>query len=139
MRRRSRWDEGARVEMLPLIDVMFLLLVAFVYSVTAMVRSEAIPVDLPRLTTSASQDLSSVLVVTVQSSGKVYAGGGEVDAAGLTARIESLREGDPDLSVLVNADADARHRDVAAVLDRLRACGQERVFLAGLADEPTPR
>lgn len=139
MRRRTRWSEGARVEMLPLLDVMFLLLVTFVYSITAMIRSEAIPVELPRLGTAATQELASVLVVTVGGDGAVFAGGTPVDGAELAGRVASMRERDPELSVLVNADADARHRDVAGVLDRLRSCGQQRVFLAGLADGTPPR
>jgi biopolymer transport protein ExbD len=136
----DRWDRGPRIEMLPLIDVMFLLLVAFVYSVLAMVRAEAVPVDLPRLGSSTEQDLSAVLVVTVRRDGVVFAGGEEVDGKELAERVERLRRKEPELRILLNADADARHGDVAAVLDRLRASGQQRVLLAGLADrDESPR
>jgi len=63
-----------------------------------------------------------------------------VGAEALGAKVEGLRANDPDLSVLVNADADAHHGDVAAALDVLRKSGQERVFLAGLpGDAPAPR
>ncbi|HKI90784.1 MAG TPA: biopolymer transporter ExbD [Gaiellaceae bacterium] len=140
MRRADRWSRGPRVEVMPLIDVMFLLLVSFVYSVVAMVRADAIPVELPRIDSSAPQDLAAVLVLTVDRDGTLFAGGEQVDGDALAARVKRLRSEEPGLQVLVNADADARHGDVAAALDRLRACGQERVLLAGIAHhDGTPR
>ncbi|MCB9914280.1 MAG: biopolymer transporter ExbD [Planctomycetes bacterium] len=134
MRRADRWSEGPRVEMLPLIDVMFLLLVTFVYSMTVMIRSEAIPVDLPHLASAAATDLPTVLVVTVQADGRLFAAGEEVDGAALGERVTRLRAEDAELAVLVNADADARHAAVAGALDALRGAGQERVWLAGVSE-----
>ncbi|HPF13376.1 MAG: biopolymer transporter ExbD [Planctomycetes bacterium] len=132
MRRSDRWSEGPRIEMLPLIDVMFLLLVTFVYAMTAMIRSTAIPVNLPQLGTAQSQSLSSVLVVTVERDGSLFAGGQPVDGPGLIQTVRELHEQDDEFAVLLNADADARHGAVAAALDGLRAAGQQRIYLAGV-------
>ncbi|MEZ5976559.1 MAG: biopolymer transporter ExbD [Planctomycetota bacterium] len=136
MKRSDRWSEGARIEMLPLIDVMFLLLVTFVYSMTVMIRSTAIPVDLPQMGSATAQDLASVLVVTVQADGRLFAGGEALDAAGLADRIRAMRASDPELAVLVNADAEARHGAVAGALDGIRMSGQDKVFLAGQGGSP---
>ena len=135
--REKAWERPPRLEMLPLLDVVFLLLVVFLYSVVAMVRAHAVPVDLPTLETGASLDLPSVLVVSVLRDGALLAGGEPVDGAQLAERVRALRAQAPDLAVLLNADADARHGDVALALDRVRAAGQERVFLVGVpADGP---
>jgi len=126
--------------MLPLLDVIFLLLVVFVYSVVAMVRAHAVPVDLPVLATGEEVRPEAVLVVSVRADGTVLAGGEPLDGPSLAERVRALRAAAPELAVLLNADAGARHGDVAAALDRVREAGQERVLLVGIpADGPPPR
>lgn len=132
MKRRS-WDRPARVEMMPLIDVVFLLLVVFIFSVMTMVRSYVVPVDLPQIGTGEVADLPAVLVITIEQDGSVSVGG-EASAAGeLVDTVKSRRELEPELAVLIHADQNARHGDVARVLDLVRTAGQERVLL--VADE----
>lgn len=129
--RRSRFDKPARVEMLPLIDVLFLLLAVFVYSMLAMVRSHVVPVDLPQLVTGEGKSLSVVLVISIEEDGAITVAGEEVDLAGLEKRLRERREAESDLQVVINADREARHGVVAEVFDRARAAGQERVLIVG--------
>ena len=129
--RRSSFDRPARVEMLPLIDVLFLLLAVFVYSMLAMVRAHVVPVDLPQLVTGENRDLSVVLTISVEEDGTVAVGGEEVEFDELEDRLRERREGEPELSVVINADREARHGVVTEVFDRVRAAGQERVLIVG--------
>lgn len=133
------WDRPARLEVLPLLDVVFLLVIVLLYSVVAMVRAHAVPVDLPALATGEVPDLPAMLVVSVQEDGTVFAGGEPVDGPALVERVRALRAQAPELAVLLNADAAARHGDVAGALDRVRAAGQERVFLVGVPADGPPR
>ena len=129
--RRSSFDRPARVEMLPLIDVLFLLLAVFVYSMLAMVRAHVVPVDLPQLVTGENRDLSVVLTISVEEDGTVAVGGEEVEFDELEDRLRERREGEPELSVVINADREARHGVVTEVFARVRAAGQERVLIVG--------
>ena len=129
--RRSSFDRPARVEMLPLIDVLFLLLAVFVYSMVAMVRAHAIPVDLPQLVSGETHDLSVVLVVSVEEDGTISVGGEELDLGAVGERLRERRAASPELSVVINADRDARHGTVTEILDAVRAAGQERVLIVG--------
>ena len=61
----------ARIEMLPLIDIVFLLLVFFIYAMFSMAVHKALPVELPGSST-ARMTKKSLLSVTVDSKGKVY-------------------------------------------------------------------
>ena len=129
--RRSSFDRPARVEMLPLIDVLFLLLAVFVYSMLAMVRAHVVPVDLPQLVTGENRDLSVVLTISVEEDGAIAVGGEAVELDGLEERQRERRAGEPELSVVINADREARHGVVTEVFDRVRAAGQERVLIVG--------
>ncbi len=129
--RRSRFDRPARVELLPLIDVVFLLLAVFLYSMVAMVRSHVIPVSLPAIATGESGGFSTVLVLSIESNGRLSIGGDEVDSDGLAPLLLERRKGDTDLAVLIHADENATHGAVTSVYDVLRSVGQERVFLVG--------
>ena len=129
--RRSSFDRPARVEMLPLIDVLFLLLAVFVYSMVAMVRAHAVPVDLPQLVSGETHDLSVVLVVSVEEDGTISVGGEELDLGAVGERLRERRAASPELSVVINADRDARHGTVTEILDAVRAAGQERVLIVG--------
>ncbi len=129
--RRSAYDRPPRVELLPLIDVLFLLLAVFIYSMLAMVRAHVVPVDLPQLITGESRDLSVVLTISVEENGQVALGGEAIDLQALEGRLRSSREHTPELAVVINADRNARHGVVTEVFDRVRAAGQERVLIVG--------
>ncbi len=127
--------KGPRLEMLPLIDVVFLLLVVFIYSMITMVRSYVIPVELPSVTTGETRDLPSVLVVSLEADGSLMVGGEAAELEGVKERVAALRDENPDLEVLVNADAAAPHGEVVRIFDRIRAAGQDRVLIVGRPDD----
>jgi len=128
---RSRFDRPARVELLPLLDVVFLLLAVLLFSMVTMVRSHVVPVNLPALATGEAQDLPAVLVIGVERDGQLSVAGEAIEIAGLEAVLLERRATSEDLAVMVHADRDARHGDVTRVFDGLRAAGQERVYLVG--------
>lgn len=127
--KRRHWDRPARVEMMPFIDVIFLLLVVFIYSMTTMVRSYVVPVELPALASGEFRDLSHVAVVTVEEDGALSLDRVKLPLDALVVSLRERAAADPDLKILLNASADARHGRVAAVLDRLRSADLAQVFL----------
>jgi len=133
--RRAAWNRSPRLEMMPLIDVVFLLLAVFIYAMVSMVRSYVLPVDLPTLATGEERDLPAVLVVSVERDGSLWVAGERARLPELVGRVRELRAREAGLSVLVNADAAARHGDVVRVFDCLRTAGQERVLIVGKPDD----
>ena len=127
--RRTRFDRSARVELLPLIDVLFLLLAVFLLSIARMVRSYALPVSLPQAATGVQESLPTVLLLSVQADGQ-YALGGEL------ATLDAIRHtvvervsGDPELQVLVHGDEATSYGSVAVLLDAVRESGGSKVLL----------
>ena len=136
--RAAHWERGARVEMLPLLDVVFLLLAVFLLSVVRMVRSYAVPVDLPAMATGIQADVPAVLLLGVDAQGRLFAAGEETTLPQLRDRLRASLSADPELRVLLQADREARHGDVAELLDAVRAEGASKVLMvaepAGRAD-----
>ena len=127
--RAARYTERARVEMLPLLDVVFLVLAVFLLGVVRMVRSYSVPVDLPALASGVEQEVPSVLLLGVDAEGRWFLAGEELGLDAIGAAVRARMAEDPELSVLLQADREARHGDVSALLDTVRSAGGTRVLL----------
>ena len=117
-----------RIEMLPLIDTVFLLLVFFIYAMLSMAVHRGLPVILPT-STSAQIDKQQLLSVTVRSDGTLYVDKEQVAVEGL-ARFLKIRVGpNPQASVLLFGDKHLSYQQLFAVLDQIHTAGIYRVSL----------
>ena len=130
-------NKRARLEILPLIDCMFLLLVFFVYSMMTMTQSRGIPLNLPGAKTAPAVREEG-LTVSITSAGEIYLDKERVGLDELSARIAKARSADPSLTVLIRGDALARHGAVVKVLDILRTLSIERVAIQTAPAEIAP-
>ena len=118
-----------RIEMVPLIDMFFLVLTFFIFGVFSMTIQRGILVDLPWASTAASTKEEAV-PVSVTADGAVLLRDEPVSLAQLAERMRVEGARHPDALVLVNADQAARHGLVIAVLDAVREAGLVRVTFA---------
>jgi biopolymer transport protein ExbD len=121
-------NKRARIEIVPLIDCMFLLLVFFVYSMMTLTQPRAIPVNLPTATT-AQVVQEEFLSISITDADEIYVDKEKVSLETLAARVEAARSDDPSLRVFINGDTDARHGIVVNVLDILRTLSVEHVAI----------
>ena len=127
-----------RVEMLPLIDIVFLLLVFFIYAMLSMAVHRGLPVDLPD-SAAAKTEREDTLAVTVKREGKtfrIFIDAEEValnDLRGaLKKKIRSGKGNQP--GVLLFADRGTSYQEIFAVLDRINQAGISRISLQADAD-----
>ncbi len=125
----------ARIEMVPLIDCMFLLLVFFVYSMMTMTQSRGIPLDLPRAKTAPAVR-EDALTISITDVDEVFLDRERVGMDELTARLASARAADPSLKVFIRGDSLASHGAVVGVLDILRTLSIEHVAIQTAPVEP---
>lgn len=137
-RRRQR---KLRLEIIPMIDVMFLLLVFYILSTAALVHQQAIPVDLPLASTAETHILGPEVTVSLTRAGEVFLNQQNVGLEGLAAAVEQLAQTRPgglhalqEEGVVLNADLQASHGQVVQVMDRLRQLGIAR-FAVSTADK----
>ena len=115
----------------PLIDVVFLLLIFFMVTTTFKTESE-LSVDLPQATNQAQRSETDITVV-VQANGSVNINGVMLPSYDVTTIQRGLSETGlvgPDISVAIEADKDATHQMVIAVLDAVAKSGYSKIHLA---------
>jgi biopolymer transport protein ExbD len=117
-----------RIEMLPLIDIVFLLLVFFIYAMLSMAVHRALPVALPESATAAI-DAGSGIAVTIARDGAVFIDEKPVAAADLTATLLGRPEADRKKGVQVFADRGVTYQQLFRVLDLIRQAGITRLSL----------
>ncbi|MEM0914237.1 MAG: biopolymer transporter ExbD [Planctomycetota bacterium] len=139
MRRVRRGDHAARLEMTPLIDVIFLLLTFFIYALLLMVRAEVLPVALSGVAGTGAAGQAVVNVVTVRADGTLAWNRDTVDEAGVAELMAAAAADPQEPTVYVAMEADGRV-DRAPTLVRLwelaNRAGLDRVVMVG-APDPT--
>jgi biopolymer transport protein ExbD len=124
----------ARIEMLPLIDIVFLLLVFFIYAMLSMAVHRSLPVALPSSATAAL-DQRQVLAVTVDSEGLVSVDGEAVPFEELLPLLEHKKNEDMIEAVALFADRSLRYQELFHVLDAIKRAGIEQIGLQAAADK----
>jgi biopolymer transport protein ExbD len=127
-------NKRARIEMLPLIDIVFLLLVFFIYAMLSMAVHRGLPVDLPT-SSSAKIDKKLVLSVTVRAGGSVYVDKEPIALENLAAALKRKAQGQAEPGVLLFADRDLSYQKLFRVLDQIKLAGLNRISLQAEMDE----
>ena len=122
MKISRRYSGKARIEMIPLIDVIFLLLVAFIFMAMSMVVHRGIPVDLPKSSTS-SVDKKEFISIGVRANGKVFLEKEEVTLNRLLSRLTSHYREFPEVKVIIMGDKKASYEQIISIMDVVRKSG----------------
>ncbi len=122
-----RPKKHARIEIVPLIDIMFFLLATFVMVSLSMVKNRGIPVILPAASTGSAQEHKDHVTVSVTESGQLYLDKRELSQEQLVAELRKLKEQNAELRVFINGDENARLGLAIAVLDETRKLGITKV------------
>lgn len=121
----------AELNITPLLDLAFVLLVIFIITTTPVVNDLA--VDLPSAASRPKDPKPKINYVTVESSGKIYLNKEEVTLADLPGKLVDLRLVDPDLNVVIRGSAKTKYKNIVAVMDTLQ---EALVLKVNLATEP---
>lgn len=128
----------ARIEIIPLIDVIFFLLATFVLFTLALNKSNGLPVKLPTTLSSEARDPAGSVTITVTSEGTIAWDKEPVTLDDFLVRLKSYYNNDPiNAKVLINGDENASFAQASYVLDEVRKSGIQKVYietLVGSAD-----
>ena len=120
-------DSEARIEIIPLIDIMFFLLAAFMLVSLSMVNLKSVKVNLPTATTATPDTTRDFVNISVDKAGLVFLDKKPVGNNELVLTLAAWQKTNAALRVFISGDQDARHGDVIRVLDLVRATGIEKV------------
>ncbi len=134
MRPLRRSEHETRVEIMPLIDVVFLLLTFFIYAMVLMVRAEVLPVPLESYISGAPAKPRPSISVTIAVDGNIYVNKTVVDLDNVATTVSQQLETEPDAVIYVVVEDGEATVDRGPLLtgtwDRLRHEGVE-IFLVG--------
>ena len=130
----------ARIEIIPLIDIIFFLLATFVMVSLSMVQNRGLPLNLPAAATSVPQEQAAdFITLTIDKSGALALDRQPVSAVELPARLATLqREKGDALRVLIQGDEEAQLGHAISVLDECRRLGISKVTFQTRAPASTP-
>lgn len=137
-------SEDVKIEIIPLVDVIFCILTFFILAAVGLTRQQAIDLDLPNATTGnplppqglgATAQQRERLYVSVDAIGQVYLDQQPVTVDLLYDVLLQHQQTSPEGLIVLYASRDARYEDVIQVLDLLRSVGGDRVALATLPGE----
>ena len=132
MKIRQRPVKRARIEIIPMIDVIFFLLVFFMISSMAMTKINSLPVALPKTSTSP-QALKQNVILTVKKNGSLFINKTPVTLETLGQQLAyEMREKPQDL-VVVNADQGTEYGRVVQAMDAAKQIGVRKFALASEA------
>ncbi len=117
----------ARIEIVPLIDIMFFLLAAFMLVSLSMVNIKSVKVNLPTATTAAPDSRKDLVDISVDKTGGAFLDKKPVGDNELINGLLVAQKANPNLRVFISGDRDARYGSVIRVLNLVRSAGIEKV------------
>lgn len=125
------WDEEISLDMTPLIDMVFQMLIFFLLTTTfaANVKEGGMPVDLPRAKTAQIPSLASQVVVAILQDGRMVLGGEAVSDEGLREKLEQVKQQNPQAMVVIQADRMVNHWRVVRAMDVAATVGINRLAI----------
>lgn len=131
MRRRrgsGQQEEDAGIDLTPMLDVVFIMLIFFIVS-TSFVKESGIEVSRPSAKSATNKERANVMVA-ISKGGEVWIQKRKVDVASVRANIERLHAESPEGQVIVQADKDSKNGLLVEVMDQIRLAGVENISIA---------
>ncbi len=121
------------INITPLVDVLFILIIFFVVTST-FIEQPGVKLELPRATTARPEKVEKA-VLTITRDKTLFFQGQKVTLETLPERLQQAMEQSPDHSLIINADEHVEHGFVIQVMDIARQNGVQKVVIATKANE----
>ena len=125
MRRARRADDEGDVNVTPLLDIVFIMLIFFIVTAT-FIKEPGVQVQRPDADTAEEQRLVSILVA-IDSDNRIWINRQETPLEGVRTAVERLRRENPRGSAVIQSDGSAHSEYLVAVLEQIRAAGVQGV------------
>ncbi len=127
-RRRSKRQDEEEVNLTPMLDVVFILLIFFIVT-ASFVKESGIDINRPAAATAVRKERGNILVA-ITPTGQIWIDRRQVDIRAVRANIERLHAENPQGAVVIQADRDSKNGLLVAVLDAAKLAGVENISIA---------
>jgi biopolymer transport protein ExbD len=130
MRLPDEPDNIPQINIVPMIDVVFAILTFLIVSSLSLSKSEGLPVNLPKASTSQVQDSPAKITVTLDAQGKFMVDKKLVNLDQIESTVRQVMGSNQSALIVLNADKSVDHGNVVEVMDRLRGIKGAKLGIA---------
>jgi biopolymer transport protein ExbD len=127
-RRRHREDEDAAIDMTPMLDIVFIMLIFFIVT-TSFVKEAGIEVDKPKASNTQAEPKANIFIA-INGKGEIWMDKRQVDIERVQANVEKMLAEQATDVVIVQGDKEAKHGLIMKVMDQVKAAGIDRITVA---------
>ncbi|RUO78058.1 ExbD/TolR family protein [Idiomarina seosinensis] len=127
-RNRNREEEDAAIDMTPMLDIVFIMLIFFIVT-TSFVKEAGIQVNKPEAN-QANKEPSANIFIAIRDTGEVWMDKRQVDVKRVAANLERMLAEQPTDLVVIQADKEAEHGRVVEVMDQIKEAGIDKISIA---------
>ena len=127
-RRRGQSDDDADINLTPMLDVVFIMLIFFIVTAT-FIKQAGIDVNRPEALTG-EQKPTVAMLIAVSGNGEIWIDKKRVDPSTVRAHIEKLHSENPKGGLVIQADKQSKNEKLMAVLNAARAAGLREVAIS---------
>ncbi|MFO6424547.1 ExbD/TolR family protein [Motilimonas sp. KMU-193] len=131
-RRRIRPEDDAQIDLTPMLDVVFIMLIFFIVT-TSFVRESGIEVNRPSAT-SATEQKNAGVFIAIKENGEIYLDRKQLDVQKVQLALERIVAERGEVGLVIQADQQARHGVVVNVMDAAKSAGIKQISVA--AEQP---
>ncbi len=117
----------ARLEIIPLIDIMFFLLASFMLVSVTLHRNHCLPLNLQSATTAKSENNTRAIFISVDKTGQVFVDRTRTSLEQLREQLKQRYQANPSLAISIAGDRETPHGNIITVLDLVRGVGVQKI------------
>ncbi len=128
-RRHRREEEDAAIDMTPMLDIVFIMLIFFIVT-TSFVKEAGIEVIKPEASQAESKPKANIFIA-ISDNGDIWMDKRMVDVERVQANLEKMLAEQATDTVIIQGDKEAKHGKIVEVMDQVKAAGIDKIVVAG--------
>lgn len=133
MRRRYYQDDDeATIDLTPLMDIVFIMLIFFIVT-TSFIKESGVDVNRPTANTAERKEKGNILIA-ITATDEIWIDKRRVDARAVRANVERLKAESPEASVVIQADKESKNGLLVQVMDQVHLAGILNISIAAVKD-----
>ena len=132
IRRRKRLPEDSTIDITPMLDIVFIMLIFFIVT-TTFIKETGVEVNRPNASTAVADERGNILIAITENN-EIYIDKRLIDLRAVRANVERLKAENPEGSVIIQADKNSKTGLLVETMDQVRLAGVQNVSIAAEKD-----
>ena len=132
IRRRKRPAEDSTIDITPMLDIVFIMLIFFIVT-TTFIKETGVEVNRPNASTAVADERGNILIAITENN-EIYIDKRLIDLRAVRANVERLKAENPEGSVIIRADQNSKTGLLVETMDQVRLAGVQNVSIAAEKD-----